>query len=126
MFADVVAALSAPHDTYARDGSFANQQFGTSGELVVAKTGSAGNQRQAFVRFDVGPASGGTVTRAVLRLHGRATGIGGSAAANVALLPVPRPPGPRPASPGTGGRRRPPPRSAPGRSGRRPGGSSGT
>ena len=69
------AATSFPAsaDTYARNGIYAAQNFGTSTALNAKHAAAVDNQRQAFVRFAVGT---GTVGRAVLRLHGSLSSTG--------------------------------------------------
>ena len=59
--------LEPEADTYARNGSYTNDNYGTLTHMDV-RTGSAGNARKAFLRFNLAGLSG-TVSSAVLRLQ---------------------------------------------------------
>jgi glucose/arabinose dehydrogenase len=65
--------FNASADTYARNGIYASQNFGTAVELNAKHSAAVDNQRQSFVRFAIGT---GTVGRAVLRLHGGLSSAG--------------------------------------------------
>lgn len=67
------AAISPAADTYARNGTYAAQNFGTAASLDVKHSTNVNNQRQAFIRFSIGSRS---VGRAVLRLHGGLSSAG--------------------------------------------------
>jgi glucose/arabinose dehydrogenase len=67
------SALLPAADAYVRNGSYANTRFGTAGSLIVKHSTTLSNQRQTFVRFNIGSA---TVGRAVLRLYGGASATG--------------------------------------------------
>ncbi len=60
--------LRATAAAYVRDGSYAGQNFGTSTELQLKKSG-AGSNREIYLKFDVGAIS--SVSAAKLRLFGR-------------------------------------------------------
>ena len=54
---------------YVRNGTYGNTNYGTASELIVKKSGTTGNTRHAYLKFDLsGVASIGTAT---LRLFGR-------------------------------------------------------
>lgn len=61
-------------DAYVRDGIYADSAFGASdSNILITKLNSnttTGNDRQSFLRFDVGGV-GGTISSAVLRLYGK-------------------------------------------------------
>lgn len=66
--------LSAVHDAYVRDGSYATITHGTTDStLLITKISPAGqlnNNREAFLRFNAAAVSG-TVSSAVLRVYGK-------------------------------------------------------
>jgi PKD repeat protein len=64
----VQARLAPTADAYVRDGSNANNNFGSATSLVVKKASSTGNNRWTYVKFDTSAAA--TVTSARLRLFG--------------------------------------------------------
>jgi glucose/arabinose dehydrogenase len=66
-------AVAPAADAYARNGTYAAQNFGLAPTLDVKHSSSIDNQRQSFVRFAIGT---GTVGRAVLRLHGGLSSAG--------------------------------------------------
>jgi hypothetical protein len=65
--------LSAQQDAYVRDGSNANTTFGTSDATTlvtkVAPAGQTGNNREAYLTFDLSSITG-TVTGATLKVNG--------------------------------------------------------
>jgi hypothetical protein len=62
------ATLRAAADAYVRDGTYAAQNFGAAGELVVKRSVNVGNTRETYLRFDIGGFAG--VDAATLRLFG--------------------------------------------------------
>lgn len=75
-------AIAPAADTYARNGSYASQNFGTAASLDVKHSSTIDNQRQAFIRFALGT---GAISRAVLRLHG---GLSSAGSVPVPVHPV--------------------------------------
>ncbi|MDB5296199.1 MAG: C-terminal target protein, partial [Phycisphaerales bacterium] len=72
-----MVSVRASADAYGLDGSFANTNYGSSGELQVRLSSIAGNHREAFLRFDLSQvASADRITAAVVRLTGRLSGTG--------------------------------------------------
>ena len=73
---------------YVRDGSYAGTNYGNDGQLIVKRSGTVGNTRESYLRFDLSmlPADPAAITSVKLRLWGRqsATGTG----VNVAAYPV--------------------------------------
>lgn len=63
-------------DTFARDGSYADINYGSSGNLTV-KRSSIGFQREAFLQFDLGDLTG-DVDSAVLYLYGNVADSAGT------------------------------------------------
>jgi len=61
--------LSVAAATYVRNGSFANQNFGTSNDLIVKRSGTSGNTREIYLKFDLSSLS--AMNTAKLRLNGR-------------------------------------------------------
>jgi hypothetical protein len=55
-------------DSYGRDGTYATQNFGSSGELQLKK-GAAGSNREAFLKFNLADLS--AIGSAKLRIYGR-------------------------------------------------------
>lgn len=64
----VPSVLASTGDTYVRDGSSADLNFGTAGELQLKKSG-AGSNREIWLKFDLTSVS--TVSAAKLRIFGR-------------------------------------------------------
>ena len=58
---------------YVRDGTFAGQNFGSTADLVVKRSNTAGNTRETYLKFDVSTL--GSIEGATLRLFGN-TGNG--------------------------------------------------
>jgi glucose/arabinose dehydrogenase len=75
-------AITPAADTYARNGAYAAQNFGTATSLNVKHSSTLDNQRQTFIRFALGS---GTINRAVLRLHG---GLSSAGSVPVPVHPV--------------------------------------
>jgi O-glycosyl hydrolase len=65
---------------YVRGGASANTNFGAAADLVVKRSGSAGNVRETYLQFDLSAVS--TITTAKLRLFGGLT-TSGSVQVNV-------------------------------------------
>jgi hypothetical protein len=63
------ATLNATADTFARDGSYAATNYGTTTPLTVKASATAGTNRQAFLRFATGSVTG-SIASATLRLYG--------------------------------------------------------
>jgi uncharacterized delta-60 repeat protein len=61
--------LRSPADAYVRDGASAATNFGTGPELLVKRSGTVGNSREAYLRFDLSAVP--TVASATLRLFGK-------------------------------------------------------
>ncbi|HEX8916854.1 MAG TPA: DNRLRE domain-containing protein, partial [Humisphaera sp.] len=81
-------SVRAAADAHARDGTYAAKNFGTATAMEVRKSSTAGNQREAFLRFDLTTvASAAQITGAKVRVYGRlsAAAAGG---VPVALYPV--------------------------------------
>jgi glucose/arabinose dehydrogenase len=75
------ATLTSAADAYVRDGASATTNFGDAIELVVKKSTTAGNSREAYINFDTSSAApGGT---AKLRLYGQLGNLTGT------IKPVP-------------------------------------
>jgi endoglucanase len=55
--------------SYVRGGAFANQNFGNDPQILVKRSGSAGNTREGYLKFDLSSVS--SITSAKLRLTGR-------------------------------------------------------
>ncbi len=64
--------LTPVADAYVRSGTYANTNYGSSGQLVT-KNSVAGYTRHSFVKFDLGTLSGSVAT-AKLRLYGSRAG----------------------------------------------------
>jgi hypothetical protein len=70
---DCQVDLAPTGDTYARDGSYADSNFGTAAEMQVRTASVTGNSRRGFIRFDVsGYAS---ITSARLQLYVAQSGM---------------------------------------------------
>ncbi|MFJ1757023.1 polysaccharide lyase family 8 super-sandwich domain-containing protein [Kitasatospora sp. NPDC088134] len=71
--------LSPVQDTYVRDGSYADANYGTASVLTVKETGTSGSgySRRALLGFDTS-ALAGPVRRAVLWVHGAVADSGGT------------------------------------------------
>ena len=54
-----------------RDGTYAGQNFGTAGELVVKRSANAGNTRETYLRFAISDFAG--ASSAKLRLFARSS-----------------------------------------------------
>ncbi|MDQ3440409.1 MAG: DNRLRE domain-containing protein [Planctomycetota bacterium] len=67
----VDVSLAPRFDAYVRDGSFAGQNFGSDGTLVVKKSANAGNSRESYIKWDLTdtPVGPGQVVK--LRVWGR-------------------------------------------------------
>jgi len=63
--------------SYVRNGTFANQNFGNDGSILVKRSASTGNTREGYLRFDL--SSINAINTAKLRLTGRlsAATVGG-------------------------------------------------
>jgi hypothetical protein len=61
--------LRAAADSYVRDGTYEAVNYGTAAEIIVKKAGTAGSNRETYLRFDLSSVS--TITSAKLRLFGR-------------------------------------------------------
>ncbi|MER8185872.1 polysaccharide lyase family 8 super-sandwich domain-containing protein [Kitasatospora sp. NPDC094015] len=74
-----VTMLAPTRDTYLRDGSSADSNYGTATTLTVKNTGTAGSgfTRRAVLGFDAS-AVPGTLRRAVLWVHGAVADSGGT------------------------------------------------
>ncbi|MEV4611454.1 polysaccharide lyase family 8 super-sandwich domain-containing protein [Kitasatospora sp. NPDC049258] len=74
-----VTMLAPTRDTYLRDGSYADANYGTATTLTVKNTDSTGSgfARRALLGFDVS-AVPGTLRRAVLWVHGAVADSGGT------------------------------------------------
>ncbi|CAG7653539.1 DNRLRE domain-containing protein [Paenibacillus allorhizosphaerae] len=70
--------LYPTHDTFVRDGTYADTNYGTSGTLTVKKS-SPGFERQTFLQFDLSGVAG-EVESAVLSLYGNVADSGGTEA----------------------------------------------
>jgi hypothetical protein len=70
---DCQADLEPSGDTYARDGSNADSNFGTAAEMQVRTSGVTGNSRQGFMRFDVSDYA--SITSARLLLYIAQSGV---------------------------------------------------
>jgi unsaturated chondroitin disaccharide hydrolase len=66
-----VATLRAAADAYVRDGSYAGQNFGTAGDLIVKRSANVGNTRETYLRFDLSGTA--DVHGATLRVFGRSS-----------------------------------------------------
>jgi parallel beta-helix repeat protein len=66
----------ASDDAYVRDGSFADDNYGSDPELLVKAAGSPGFTREAFVRFDLSTGVPATFASAKVRVHVLAPGDG--------------------------------------------------
>jgi hypothetical protein len=71
--AGATSTLTPVADAYVRDGSSAGRNFGGDPTLQVKNSSSAGNNRRAFLRFDLSGVTG-AVTSATLRLFGKSGG----------------------------------------------------
>ncbi|GAA3047406.1 polysaccharide lyase 8 family protein [Streptomyces roseofulvus] len=73
------ASLAATATTYVRDGAYGTTNYGDAATMVVKNTGGTGNgyNRRALLAFDVAGLTG-TVSRAVLWLHGNVQDSGGN------------------------------------------------
>ncbi|MFJ9824843.1 polysaccharide lyase family 8 super-sandwich domain-containing protein [Streptomyces sp. NPDC101160] len=73
------AALGATATTYVRDGAYAGTNYGNATTMVVKNAGSTGSgyNRRSLLAFDVSGLAG-TVSRAVLWLHGNVQDSGGA------------------------------------------------
>ncbi len=76
----VTTACDATADTYVRDGSNATVNFGTTQALDVKK-GATGQNRQAYVKFDLSTLT--SVTSVVLQLNGELKNTGSNIATQV-------------------------------------------
>ena len=65
----VLETIPAAADSYVRNGTYASQNFGTAGEIIVKQSRTTGNTREGYVRFAVGPV--GEIAEAKLRLFGK-------------------------------------------------------
>ncbi|WP_218094113.1 DUF7594 domain-containing protein [Paenibacillus solanacearum] len=70
--------LYPTHDTFVRDGTYADTNYGTTGTLTVKKS-SPGFERQSFLQFDLKGVAG-EVESAVLSLYGVVADSGGTEA----------------------------------------------
>ena len=66
-------AIAPAADTYVRNGIYASQNFGTETRVRAKHSNNPDNQRQIFIRFQIGTQ---TVNRAVLRLYGSTSEAG--------------------------------------------------
>ncbi|MDQ3439769.1 MAG: DNRLRE domain-containing protein, partial [Planctomycetota bacterium] len=55
--------------TYVRNGTYASQNFGTAADLIVKRSGTSGNTREIYLKFDLTSLS--SLSTAKLRLNGR-------------------------------------------------------
>jgi hypothetical protein len=79
-------SLRSPADAHVRDGTYAGTNFGTAAALEVRKSSIAGQQREAYLRFDLTTVpSAGRITSAVVRLYGKLSAAG---SVPVGLYPV--------------------------------------
>ncbi|MDB5294141.1 MAG: hypothetical protein JWO31_124, partial [Phycisphaerales bacterium] len=82
----VSLSLRSPADAFVKDGSFSNTNYGTNAALEVRRSSIAGNQREAYLRFDLaGVSAAGQIATAVLRLYWKLSEAG---SVNVGLYPV--------------------------------------
>jgi hypothetical protein len=63
--------LLATASSYVRDGASAGLNFGTSNDLIVKRSGTTGNTRETYLKFDLSSLT--SITSAKLRLNGRLT-----------------------------------------------------
>jgi hypothetical protein len=61
--------LSPTADAYVKDGTSATANFGTATDLQAQVSSTAGNNREAYIKYDLTSVSG--ITRAKVRLYGR-------------------------------------------------------
>ena len=70
---------------YVRNGSYAGTNYGNDGQLIVKRSGTVGNTRESYLRFDLStlPTDPAAITGVKLRVWGRqsATGTGVNVAA---------------------------------------------
>jgi mannose/cellobiose epimerase-like protein (N-acyl-D-glucosamine 2-epimerase family) len=62
-------SLRATDDTYVRDGAYATANFGGATDLVVKRSGNAGNTREGYLSFEMSGVP--TIASGKLRLFGR-------------------------------------------------------
>lgn len=74
----VFTNVKATAGSYVRDGSYANQNFGSSNDLLVKKSVNTGNSREVYLKFDLSAVT--DVSVATLRLYSR---LGDTQDANV-------------------------------------------
>ena len=67
----VTTTVNSSADAYVRDGTSATTNFAT-GDLIAKAAGTVGNNRRAFIKFDIGALT--TISNAKLRLFGRLSG----------------------------------------------------
>ncbi|HEV2293995.1 MAG TPA: carbohydrate-binding protein, partial [Tepidisphaeraceae bacterium] len=72
---DASATLTTTRASYIRDGSYADQNFGSASQLLVKRSANVGNTRESYLKFDVSSLAAGSVQSATLRLFGN-TGNG--------------------------------------------------
>ncbi|MDB5297528.1 MAG: C-terminal target protein, partial [Phycisphaerales bacterium] len=79
-------SLRSPADAFGLDGTNAGTNYGAGTALEVRRSSIAGNQREAFLRFDLSAvASASQITAATLRLYGKLSEAG---SVTVGLYPV--------------------------------------
>ena len=82
----VVQALRAAADAHVRDGTFAGTNYGGAGAMEVRLSSTAGNRREAYLRFDLSQVpSAAQIASAKVRLWGRLSAAG---SVSVGLFPV--------------------------------------
>jgi GH25 family lysozyme M1 (1,4-beta-N-acetylmuramidase) len=68
-FVGTSATYNAGAGSYVRNGTFANQNFGNDGSILVKRSANTGNTREGYLRFDLSSLS--AINTAKLRLTGR-------------------------------------------------------
>jgi hypothetical protein len=75
---DPQVTLPTSTAAYVRDGTYANQNFGSASELIVKRSATAGNTRETYLKFDVSELAAGSITGATVRLFGGTGNAAGS------------------------------------------------
>jgi hypothetical protein len=76
-----VGGIFADADTYVRDGSYTNSNFGTDDRFTVKKDGSSYN-REAYLRFDLSALTETSYAKALLKLNEIRTNTGVTSSGN--------------------------------------------
>jgi hypothetical protein len=68
--------------TYVRNCSYASQNFGTAGDLILKRSANSGNTCETYLKFDLSSLT--SITTIKLRLHGgRLSGTGNGVVTNI-------------------------------------------